>query len=81
MAVTDGFVTAFTGAFDHPEPGDRTYQDLIRDNPSYRMSEAQKTYAASLAEALERVSDEFGEGELANGAPRPLPELRARPRF
>ncbi len=62
------------------------YPDLIRDAPayigaSYRLSVAARNEAAKLLDALDRLSDELEEQDVAFGktAPRPEVELRIQP--
>jgi predicted acylesterase/phospholipase RssA len=74
--------------FEPPQPGDENYRALVeRDGeslPSYVWkSPAQREEALRVVNQLVRLAAEWaGSPEtLSNGAPRPMPELRARPRI
>jgi hypothetical protein len=73
--------------FEPPQPGDVNYAALIArptdELPSYAWdSRAQRDEALSAVKHLVRLAAAWAEAEvkLADGAPRPMPELRARPR-
>jgi hypothetical protein len=72
-----------------PEPGDRTYEELLernRDEPpeSYRFTVGQRELAGDLLRRLEALAAELDDTaenlRPGRGAPRPAPELRVLPR-
>ncbi len=74
--------------FEPPQPGDETYWSLVeRDSdalPSYVWkSPAQREEALRVVQQLVKLAAAWSDTPetLANGAPRPMPELRARPRI
>jgi predicted acylesterase/phospholipase RssA len=74
--------------FEPPQPGDENYRALVdRDTdrlPSYAWSSrAQRERALRAVTDLVDLAAEWKDAEesLAEGAPRPMPELRARPRI
>jgi hypothetical protein len=76
-----------TPDFEPPQPGDVNYAALLeRTNeelPSYAWeSRAQRDEALRAVKHLVKLAAAWEESEvnLADGAPRPMPELRARPR-
>jgi hypothetical protein len=74
--------------FEPPQPGDENFRALVeRDNeelPSYSWSSrAQREEALRAVESLVTLASEWKatEANLMEGAPRPMPELRPRPRI
>jgi len=75
--------------FEPPQPGDENYRALVEREadslPSYPWSppRAQREEALRAVKALVELAAEWTETPetLAKGAPRPMPELRARPRI
>ena len=74
--------------FEPPQPGDENYSELVeRDTdslPSYAWSSrAQREEALRAVSDLVKLAAAWTETpeKLAEGAPRPMPELRARPRI
>ncbi|MGH9390677.1 MAG: hypothetical protein ACRD1Z_13760, partial [Vicinamibacteria bacterium] len=74
--------------FEPPQPGDENYSELVeRDTdslPSYAWSSrAQREEALRAVSDLVKLAAAWMETpeKLAEGAPRPMPELRARPRI
>jgi hypothetical protein len=74
--------------FEPPQPGDENYAALLArgtdELPSYAWdSRAQRDEALRAVKHLVRLSAAWMDTEerLADGAPRPMPELRARPRI
>ncbi len=74
--------------FEPPQPGDKNYWALLeRSNnslPSYEWgSRAQRDEALRAVKHLVKLAAAWMDTEekLADGAPRPMPELRARPRI
>jgi hypothetical protein len=74
--------------FEPPQPGDENYQALLargtEELPSYAWdSRAQRDEALRAVKHLVRLSAAWMDTpeRLADGAPRPMPELRARPRI
>jgi hypothetical protein len=74
--------------FEAPQPGDENYSELVeRDTdslPSYAWSSrAQREEALRAVSDLVKLAAAWMETpeKLAEGAPRPMPELRARPRI
>jgi hypothetical protein len=71
-----------------PQPGDENYRRLLESGtgslPSYPWrSPDQREEALRVVEQLVNLSRSWSATEetLADGAPRPMPELRARPRI
>jgi predicted acylesterase/phospholipase RssA len=87
MAAVEHFVTDFSYGVQNPEPGDSTYADLLRrgrDEPpdSYRLkNDDQRDYAEELMDHLKDLGDQAAVGTMQEGAPRPKPDLRIRPKF
>jgi len=86
MEVVGDFVSRFAASFKSPEPGDRSYLELIErdkdaDPASYRLDEEQRHHAEDISPALADLGQEMGDFHLSKGAPRPKPGLRIRPQF
>jgi hypothetical protein len=87
VALLEDFIADLRDALEHPEPGDRTYRELIERRPgeppaSYQLENAeQRQQALWLTAALEDLAGKLQSRDLAAGAPRPEPALRIRPRF
>jgi len=84
MALLETFLADFAYSVEHPEPGDRSFFELIgRDKEvpptSYRVSEEQRMEAMNLTQHLKDLGEQ--EGTLQEGAPGPTPALRIRPTF
>ncbi|MGH9324984.1 MAG: patatin-like phospholipase family protein [Vicinamibacteria bacterium] len=74
--------------FEPPQPGDENYRALLaRESealPSYPWTSGrQREEATRAVKELEEIAARWAEAspKLAAGAPRPMPELRARPRI
>lgn len=87
MAVLERFLAEFAYSVANPEPGDSALADLIRRGPddppgSYRLkNEDQRDYAGELTDELRALGHRTASGTMQDGAPRPTPELRVRPKF
>ena len=86
MGVLREFVSRFSASLASPEPGDRSYLDLIlRDAgepPSgYRFQEEQRECAMDITRQLGDLGQEMEDCDLSSGAPRPQPALRTRPQY
>jgi hypothetical protein len=86
MALLETFLTDFSQSIDHPEPGDRTYADLIQrhqDDPpdSYRLTLEQRAAAPELTDQVHELGDQMSDRVMEGGAPKPTPALRIRPAF
>ncbi len=86
MEVLADFLSRFANSLEHPEPGDRTYSELIKreagDPPnSYRFTEEQREFARDATRQVADLGQEMGDYDLSEGAPRPKPGLRVRPQF
>jgi predicted acylesterase/phospholipase RssA len=86
MELLGEFLSKFRRSFQNPEPGDRSYAELIeRDDQtppaSYRFSEEQRECARDISPTLADLGQELEDSYLADGAPRPEPSLRVRPTF
>lgn len=86
MELLRDFLSRFRNSFQNPEPGDRSYAQLIdRDEHappnSYRFTEEQREGARDITPALADLGQELGDCDLAQGAPSPEPSLRVRPNF
>ncbi len=84
MALVETFLADFAYSVEHPEPGDRTFFELIgrdRDAPpaSYPITEEQRKEAMKMTERLIMLGHK--DGALKDGAPKPTPALRIRPSF
>jgi hypothetical protein len=74
--------------FEPPQPGDENYRALVERDPdslpSYAWSSrAQRAEALRAVNELVQLASEWKATPetLKDGAPRPMPELRARPRI
>jgi predicted acylesterase/phospholipase RssA len=86
MELLRDFLSRFRRSFQGPEPGDRTYAELIeRDEQappaSYRFTEEQRECARDISPTLADLGQELEDCDLSDGAPRPEPSLRVRPTF
>ncbi len=86
MEVLADSLSRFANSLEHPEPGDRTYSELIKreagDPPhSYRFTEEQREFARDSTRQVGDLGQEMGDYDLSEGAPRPKPGLRVRPQF
>jgi predicted acylesterase/phospholipase RssA len=86
VAQLERFLADFSFSVQNPAPGDRTCFELIQRGPhdppdSYRLNTDQRDYAAKLTGELEALGARTSGGALQDGAPRPNPELRVRPKF
>jgi hypothetical protein len=86
MGVLETFLSSLRNTLENPEPGDRSYFELIDRAPgtpptSYPLSSIQQVYARSLREGLNVLGRELSACELSEDAPRPTPALRIRPQF
>ena len=86
LALLEAFLGNFHDSLHHPEPGDRSYDQLVKrgakDPPtSYPLTEPQRECASQVVELLDDAAAELTACELETGQPRPVPELRIRPKF
>jgi predicted acylesterase/phospholipase RssA len=87
MALLEVFLADFAHSLENPEPGDRSYSNLMRRDAktapeSYRwLTNDQRSFAEGLAESSRDLGTKAGGGLLPEGAPRPTPALRIRPTF
>jgi hypothetical protein len=86
MEVVKDFLSRFSASLKSPEPGDRSYAELIRRDPkaapsSYPFAEAEREGAADITRELADLGQEMGDCDLSKNAPRPKPGLRVRPQF
>ncbi len=86
MSVLRGFLSRFATGMKGPEPGERSYEELIvREGntlpASYRFDEEQREGARDITRGLADLGQEMGDCDLSKGAPRPEPALRVRPQF
>ncbi len=84
MELLRDFLSRFRTSFQNPEPGDRTYAQLIeRDEytPPASYTEEQRECARDITPALADLGQELGDCDLAKNAPSPEPSLRVRPKF
>jgi len=94
MALLEQLLKAMSLAVANPMPGDRRYIELIRRTPtefptSYRWRDSdQQTFADESTGELLELARKWGDGKskiatasFTEGAPRPQPELRVRPRI
>lgn len=84
MALVETFFADFAYSVEHPEPGDRTFFELIGREKgippaSYQLTEEQRTAAMEMTKRLQDLGQQ--DGILQEGAPRPTPALRIRPTF
>jgi predicted acylesterase/phospholipase RssA len=86
FALVERFLAEFADAIESPEPGDRSFPDLIRRPAdalpkSYELTAAQRASASAFASQLTDLGKERRAGALQDGAPRPTPALRIRPSY
>jgi hypothetical protein len=87
MAVLERFLADFSYSVANPQPGDSKLTELVLRGPddppgSYRLrSEEQRDYAEELTEELTALGARTASGMMQDGAARPAPELRVRPKF
>jgi len=80
------FVASFSHSLDHPEPGERSYLQLLarargQEPTSYQLDDEQRQDAEQFAAGLEQLSAKMNGHDLRTDAPRPEPSLRVRPKF
>ncbi|MEA2694507.1 MAG: hypothetical protein QOJ16_3894 [Acidobacteriota bacterium] len=87
MPALQDLLAAFARVYDHPNPGEPTYRDLIQHPPSYKeRSQAQKQRLAEVSEKLAEIGREL-DGIVGTPAdfhkeePHPPGELKVRPRI
>jgi hypothetical protein len=86
MAQLEIFLERFLGAYDGKSGDDISYRDLIAGgdstSPSYRFTRAQREFAVVETEQLAVMARRWRNADVTfrKGAPRPEPELRARPK-
>lgn len=84
MSLLETFLADFAYSVEHPEPGDRSFFELIASETgmppgSYPLNEEQRSEAAKLTKWFEMTGWE--NQKLVQGAPKPTPALRIRPSF
>ena len=87
MALIEGMLKMYSTAFDSTMEGDRNYLDLIgRDlnGPprAYRWTKEQKEFAEKMTNAMLALAEEWQQSDsnFSDIAPKPIAELRTRPR-
>jgi predicted acylesterase/phospholipase RssA len=80
MALLSEYLGRFGNAYRQSELDDRTFRELIEDEPSYKLTAEQKKKATALANSVAALADEM-DGVMAPGQPRPAPSLSIRPEF
>lgn len=81
MALLETFLADFAHVVNNPEPGDPPYSDLIKNNPSYDLEQAQRIAAITETQALTALEPQMKQRMLEKGTPRPEPTLVIRPSF
>ena len=86
MEVLAEFLSKFAASLRDPEPGDRTYSELVKREAgelpnSYRFTGEQREFARDATRQVGDLGQEMGDYDLSEGAPRPKPGLRVRPQF
>jgi predicted acylesterase/phospholipase RssA len=81
MALLETFLAKFADTINHPEPGDSSYFELIRNNPSYQLDPERKLAAERETQSLVGLDPDMSLGTLDNGSPHPEPTLVIRPSF
>jgi hypothetical protein len=86
MEVMKDFLSRFSKSLRSPEPGDRSYAELVRRQPgeppnSYRFAEAEREGAADITLALGELGQEMSDCDFSKNAPHPEPGLRVRPKY
>ncbi len=86
MEVVKDFLSRFAFSLKNPEPGDRSYAELVRRDvdeapSSYRFAEAERECAGDITRELADLGQEMGDCDFSRIAPRPKPGLRVRPQF
>lgn len=84
IALLEAFFENFAFSLENPEPGDRSFFQLINRaklDPleSYKLSDDQRNYATVRTLEIEELGQ--SKGPLEAGAPKPTPALRIRPTF
>lgn len=85
VGLLDAYLTDLSHSIANPEPGDRSYDDLIRrgagDPPkSYPLTSGQRDAALALTGQLAQLGGQSTH-VLQDQAPKPTPALRIRPSF
>jgi hypothetical protein len=85
MALIGDFLEHFGAAIANPEPGDRSYIQLIRRKPneeprSYRLTADQVDDAERFARRLAELGFDM-DAKMEAGQPKPEPVLRIRPNY
>jgi hypothetical protein len=85
MALIGEFLSNFTAAVADPEPGDRSYVQLIQRKPgeeprSYRLTPDQLDDAGWFTERLAELGSDM-DAVMEDGQPKPDPVLRIRPNY
>jgi hypothetical protein len=86
MEVLKDFLSRFATSLKSPEPGDRTYLELVRRDAaelpaSYRFAEAERECADDITREIADLGEEMNDCDLSKNSPRPKPGLRVRPQF
>lgn len=93
MSMIEKLLAELAYAYQNPMSGDRSYEELIRRKvdqppPSYPWKpRRRRVFARHATEQLVEISvawaasgEAFKEGNFIDGAPRPMPEIRIKPR-
>ena len=85
MAVMGEFLSDFAASVQRPEPGDRSYAELIQRRPneqptSYELNAEQHEDAQWFTERLAEIGRDM-DGVMKDGQPKPEPLLRIRPNY
>jgi predicted acylesterase/phospholipase RssA len=82
LAQLEALLGEFRAVAEAPLPGELRYEDLIAQPPSYRYTPDQQRLARKVTEQLLELGREWKDDSASlQPGPRPVPELRVRPRL
>jgi len=86
MGLVSEFLARFDVALKNPEPGDRSYVELIARGHGtlpdcYPLTPKQRVCAGTVMDEIAIAGQHLESCSLDDGAPKPAPSLRVRPKF